>query len=74
MHQKKYREKLKAKSSNNPHSSTYKTRQSSGKALQRTLRSLPKDPQKPHDVVQHSAPQYNAIPKLIGDHKREHRA
>ena len=71
---KKYREKLKSKCLNNHPSSTYTSRQTLGKAVQRTLRALPKDAQKRNHVVHHIAQLFDIVPKAIDTHKREQRS
>ncbi|CAF4135314.1 unnamed protein product [Adineta steineri] len=71
---KKYREKLKSKHLNNHQPSTYKCRQTLGKAVQRTLQSLPKDANKRHHVVHHIAQLLDVIPKPADTHKREQRS
>jgi CRISPR/Cas system-associated exonuclease Cas4 (RecB family) len=71
---KNYRDKLKGKRLNNNQSSTYKSRQTLGKAVQRTLKSLPKNPHRRHHVVHHIAQLLDVIPKSIDKHKREQRS
>lgn len=71
---KKYREKLKSKRLNNHPSSTYTSRQTLGKAVQRTLRTLPKDSQKRNHVVHHIAQLFDIVPKTAEKHKREQRS
>ena len=71
---KKYREKRKSKRFNNHPSSTYTSRQTLGKAVQRTLRALPKDPQKRNHVVHHIAQLFDIVPKPNEKHKREQRS
>ncbi|CAF4920610.1 unnamed protein product, partial [Rotaria magnacalcarata] len=62
MASKKYRDKLKLQRFNNQQSTTYKSRQSFGKAVKRTFQSLPKDPSKRVDVIHHIAQVLNVIP------------
>ncbi|CAF1567393.1 unnamed protein product [Rotaria magnacalcarata] len=73
MASKKYRDKLKLQRFNNQQSTTYKSRQSFGKAVKRTFRSLPKDPSKRVDVIHHIAQVLNVIP-ATKHHKREQRS
>ena len=71
---KRYREKLKSKLLTDKDISTYKCRQTFGKAVQRVLRSLPKDSRKRNHVVLHVAQVANVISKLTKKHKREQRS
>ncbi|CAF1573778.1 unnamed protein product [Adineta ricciae] len=71
---KRYREKLKSKGLTNSRSSTYQSRQTLGKAVQRTLKALPKDPNKRHHVVHHIAQLFDVIPKSTATAKREQRS
>ena len=71
---KNYRERLKLKRSNKHESLTYKNRQALGKAVQRTLQSLPKDPNKRNHVIHHIAQLFDIMPKSIDKHKREQRS
>ena len=71
---KRCREKKKLKHLANAQPSTYTTRQTLGKAVQRTLRALPKDPQKRDHVVHHVAQLLNLIPQSNDQHKREQRS
>ena len=70
----KYREKLKLKRLSNHPTSTYSCRQTLAKAVHRTLRTLPKDPQKRNHVVYHIAQSLDIIPKTTEKHKREQRS
>lgn len=70
---KKYRETRTSKSVfKDP--SIYKSRQSLGKAVQRTLRSLPKDPRRRNHVLRRISQSLDIIPKPKEIHKREQRA
>ena len=62
------------KRSNKNKSLTYKNRQALGKAVQRSLRSLPKDPSKRNHVIHNIAQLFDVIPKSIDKHKREQRS
>jgi hypothetical protein len=70
----KYRDRLKLERLNNKQSSSYKCRQSFGKAIKRVTQSLPKDPSKRVDVIHHIAQVLNVIPKTTHQHKREQRS
>lgn len=73
MASKKYRDKLKLKRLNDNGLSTYKNRQSFGKAIKRVQKSLPKEPNKCISVVRHIAQTLNIIPKSTDVHEREQR-
>ena len=62
------------KRSNKHESLTYKNRQALGKAVQRTIRSLPKDPNKRNHVIHHIAQLFDVMPKSIDKHKLEQRS
>ncbi|CAF0830692.1 unnamed protein product [Adineta steineri] len=70
---KKYRERKKLERMNNKQSS-YKSRQSFGKAVKRVTESLPKDTNKCISVIRHIAQELNIIPKTTSSHKREQRS
>ncbi|CAF1452033.1 unnamed protein product [Rotaria sordida] len=70
---KKYRDKKKFKNLNG-HQSSYKCRQSLGKALKRAVHSLPKDTNKRMMVVQHLAQNLNIISKTTHQHTRKQRS
>ncbi|CAF1282794.1 unnamed protein product, partial [Rotaria sordida] len=70
---KKYRDGLKLKRLNDNRSSTYKNRQSFGKAIKRVQKSLPKEPNKRISVVRHIAQTLDIIPKTTDLHEREQR-
>ncbi|CAF4787587.1 unnamed protein product, partial [Rotaria sp. Silwood2] len=59
---------------NNKQLSSYKSRQSFGKAVKRVLQSLPKDINKCVSVVNHIAQEFNIIPKTTSHHQREQRS
>jgi len=71
---KKYRDKKKLERLNGKQSSSYKNRQSFGKAVKRVIQSLPKDTNKRVTVVQHIAQELNIIPKTISQHQRQQRS
>ena len=71
---KNYREKMKSKSLNSHQNSTYTCRQTLAKAVNRTFRILPKDPQKRNHVVHYIAQSLDIIPKTSEQHKREQRS
>lgn len=71
---KNYREKLKLKRLGNKQPSTYTNRQTVGKAVQRVLRVLPKDPNKRHHIVHHVAELLDVVSKPADKHKREQRS
>ncbi|CAF4536656.1 unnamed protein product [Rotaria sp. Silwood2] len=71
---KKYLDRKKLECINNKQSSSYKSRQSFGKAVKRVLQSLPKDINKYVSVVNHIAQEFNIIPKTTSHHQREQRS
>ncbi|CAF4603567.1 unnamed protein product, partial [Rotaria sp. Silwood2] len=71
---KKYRDRKKLERINNKQSSSYKSRQSFGKAVKRVLQSLPKDINRCVSVIHHIAQEFNIIPKTTSHHQREQRS
>ena len=70
---KKYRDGLKLKRLNDKESSTYKTRQSFGKAVKRVEHALPKDTNKRVVIVRHLAESLDIVPKVTNKHERQQR-
>ncbi|CAF2625344.1 unnamed protein product [Rotaria sp. Silwood2] len=70
---KKYRDGLKLKRLNDNQSSTYKSRQSLGKAIKRAQKSLPKEPNKRITVVRHIAQTLDIIPRTTNQQERQQR-
>lgn len=54
--------------------SSYKNRQSFGKAIKRVTHSLPQDADKRVIVVRHIAQELNIIPKTTSQHQRQQRS
>jgi len=71
---KRYRDKLKLGRLNNTQSSSYKSRQSFGKAVKRVILSLPKDLSKRAVVIHHVAQVLDVIPKATNPQRREQRS
>jgi len=70
---KKYRDGLKLKRLNDKESSTYKSRQSFGKAVKRVEHALPKDTNKRVVIVRHLAESLDIVPKVTNKHERQQR-
>ncbi|CAF4982444.1 unnamed protein product, partial [Rotaria sp. Silwood1] len=60
--------------SNGKQFSSYRNRQSFGKAVKRVIQSLPQDTDKHVTLVRHIAQELNVIPKTITQHKRQQRS
>ncbi|CAF4860927.1 unnamed protein product, partial [Rotaria sp. Silwood2] len=60
--------------SNGKQFSSYKNRQSFGKAVKHVIQSLPQDTDKRVTVVRHIAQELNVIPKTITQHQRQQRS
>ena len=71
---KKYRDKRKLERLNGKKFSSYKNRQSFGKAVKRVTHSLPQDSNKRVTMVRHIAQELNIIPKTITQHQRQQRS
>ena len=67
----KYRDKRKLERLNGKQFSSYKNRQSFGKAVKRVTHSLLQDSNKRITVVRHIAQELNVIPKTITQHQRQ---